>query len=1070
MKLGTSSVAEPDQLNVDLSHSESRLRELLDGVNDLVQSVAPDGTLLFANRVWYETLGYAPDEVSNLFQIIHRDSLSHCQTQFQRVLEGESLSFVEADFVAKDGRRIAVEGSANCTFKAGQPSATNAIFRDVSARKQVERERDMLRFAIDQGMEGVAQLDAQGVYIYMNPAHAAIYGYAGAELIGKTWRELHTTEQIALIEASYFPILQREGKWRGPLVARKKNGEPIHVEISLTAIRSPSGAFDGLLCTCADITQRASIERALRQSERRFRSLFNSTYQFMGLLSVDGMLWEMNDPALLIGGVTREDVIGKYLWDTRWFSISKSVRTQLRESIARASRGEFVRYDVRIQAAGERTITVDFSLNPVFDEAGRIVQIILEARDITASHDLAVRLEASERRLRTITDNIPALIGYVGRDERYQFANKAYEQWFSISRDHIIGRTSAELLGAKAYARAKPYLDRAFAGQTVSFENHRDDGRYAGMTYVPDLQGEEVKGIYVVVTDITDRVLAAQNLFAQRERARTTLGSIGDGVITINSAGKIDYLNEVAQRLTGWKFVDADGMRVETVLRLIDQSSGKPIDSPMYHALATGEPAELPPRTILISKDGSEYSVEDSCTPIRDADGNVSGAVLVFRDVTDQREMVERITYQARHDALTGLVNRHEFELSVDNQLANARSTGHHHALLFIDLDRFKIVNDSCGHPAGDELLRQVARLMSHKLRKSDLLGRLGGDEFGVLLENCRLEKAEQIAQSLVDEVAAFRFNWEDKIFSIGASIGVVPISRESKTPESLFAAADAACYWVKENGRNQVRVYHPTDSEQLDERAPDNWVERITAGLEEDRFCLYGQRITATSHARGNGADFHEVLLRLQEADGKLVSPMAFLPAAERHGLMPQIDRWVIQHTFAVMRRSVLNGHGGHLSVNLSSVSITDKTVLAFIIEQLRTTNIPPQNICFEITEAAVVGQLEEARKFITALKDLGCSVALDNVANGLSSFPYLKNYPIDYVKIDGHRIKQIASETLDYAMVDSINRMAHVLGIQTVAAAVETTAVLSKLEAIGIDHVQGYAIHEPQPIVHIF
>jgi diguanylate cyclase (GGDEF)-like protein/PAS domain S-box-containing protein len=1056
-------------MNNAVDQSENRLRELMDNINDLIQSVAPDGTLLFANRVWYETLGYAQGEIANLFQIIHPESLSHCQALFQRVLLGENLECVDAVFVAKDGRRVLVEGSANCTFKDGKPVATNSIFRDVTVRKAAERERAQLQLYVDRSMEGIARLDNQGVYTYMNLAHAKIYGYTVGELIGKTWRELYTVEQAKWIEEKCFPEYTKDGKWRGVVAGRKKNGELLDVEVSLTGINTASGEFEGTLCTCADATERNRTERALRQSEQRFRSLFNSTYQFMGLLSVDGVLLEVNAPSLLIGGLSESDVVGKFLWDTHWFSHSESARTRLRKAIGKAAHGEFVRYEVAALATGNRTVMVDFSLQPVFDDAQRVVQIIPEGRDITVKYQLTEQLAASEQRLKLITDTVPALIGYMDRDRCYQFANKGAEGWFGIPQAEIPGQHVKQLLGADAYARAEAFIDRAFSGEMVTFENHRSDGRSANVTYIPDRQGDEVMGIYTFGTDVTERIQAAKNLYMERERARTTLGSIGDGVITINASERIDFLNPVAERLTGWKLANATGMRIETVLHLIDQSDGKPIESPLYHALATGEPVELPPRTLLISKDGSEYSVEDSCTPIRDSGGVVTGAVLVFRDVTDKRKMVDRITYQARHDALTGLVNRQEFERIIAVQLQDARDTNGHHAMLFLDLDQFKIVNDICGHQAGDRLLRQLSQLMLRRLRSTDILGRLGGDEFGVLLENCQLGKAEQIAKNLINEIGAFRFIWEDRTFSVGASIGIVPINRNSRDKNSLFVAADSACFWAKENGRNQCKVHCPESTALPDRQGGENWIGRITSGLDEDRFCAYAQRIEITDHTQRDGADSYEMLLRLREGDHDLVPPMAFLPAAERYSLMPQIDRWAIRHAFDIVQKKQLLNSDGHLSINLSSASLSDPTLLDFVAEQFRLTSIAPNRICFEIAEAAMTTRTDEASQWITALRALGCLVALDNFAGGLISFPYLKDHPVDYLKIDGRYIKTIAHDSLAYAMVDSINRMAHLLGIKTVAQSVENDVVLSKLKAIGVDFVQGYAVHEPQLIAQI-
>jgi diguanylate cyclase (GGDEF)-like protein len=524
--------------------------------------------------------------------------------------------------------------------------------------------------------------------------------------------------------------------------------------------------------------------------------------------------------------------------------------------------------------------------------------------------------------------------------------------------------------------------------------------------------------------------------------------------------------------LSGRTLAEAMGMPVESVLRLIDQGPGERIANPLRDALGAGAQGRLPPRTLLISRSGTAYPVEDACSPIRDSTGSITGAVLVFRDVTANREMLDRLTYQARHDGLTGLVNRREFELTLEAQLQHARETGHDHALLYIDLDQFKVVNDTAGHQAGDELLRQLSQVMRQRLRQSDLIARLGGDEFGVLLESCPVQRAEQIASALVQCVADFRFRWMDRLFTVGASIGVVPITRESDGVADLLIAADTACYIAKEKGRNRIEVYQADNAEVLQRRGENDWVVRIPAALEHDRFRLFAQRIVPVGANPTDSRSSFEILLRLQNQDGALIPPMAFLPAAERYSVMPRIDRWVIRQSLQALQGqpSAQRGNAArHYAINLSGASLSDEHLLAYIRQQFAETGVPPSLLCFEITETAAISHLQAALALVSGLKQLGCAVALDDFGSGMSSFSYLKTFPVDYLKIDGSFVRDLRADRFDCAVVEGINRIGRVLGMQTIAEYVEHPEILNRLTAIGIDYAQGYALHRPEPLENV-
>ncbi|MDO9370988.1 MAG: EAL domain-containing protein, partial [Gammaproteobacteria bacterium] len=553
-----------------------------------------------------------------------------------------------------------------------------------------------------------------------------------------------------------------------------------------------------------------------------------------------------------------------------------------------------------------------------------------------------------------------------------------------------------------------------------------------------------------------------------KERAQVTLQSIGDAVITTDAEARVDYMNPVAEQLTGWTVAEARGQPLMQVFNAVHETTRAPLECPATLALREQRTTDLASHAALIRRDGVEFSIEDSTAPIRDRSGTVIGAVLVFHDVSHARVMANQIAYQARHDALTGLINRREFEAALKQALESAHNDNRQHAVCYIDLDQFKVVNDTCGHIAGDELLKQLAGRLQERVRGNDILARLGGDEFGVLLEGCPLDKAWGIADGLRAVAKEFRFAWQGKSFDVGASIGLVPINQDSGSLAEVLSAADSACYVAKDEGRNRVHVYQPDDRALTRRRGEMQWVTQIHQALEEDRFCLYYQTMRPLTQRAASGTHC-ELLLRMKTREGQLVPPMAFIAAAERYNLMSTIDRWVVRAAFDFLRRHAATvGHTPLVTcaINLSGQSLCEDPFLDFVVEQLQRVDITPAQICFEITETAAVTHLTRAMRFISTLKGMGCRFALDDFGSGLSSFAYLKNLPVDYLKIDGSFIKDMADDVIDHAMVESINQIGHVMRIQTIAEWVENEAILNAVRGLGIDFAQGYAISKPQPL----
>jgi diguanylate cyclase (GGDEF)-like protein/PAS domain S-box-containing protein len=559
----------------------------------------------------------------------------------------------------------------------------------------------------------------------------------------------------------------------------------------------------------------------------------------------------------------------------------------------------------------------------------------------------------------------------------------------------------------------------------------------------------------------------ANTLYHEKELAETTLHSIGDAVITTDARGIVDYLNPIAETLTGWSIKEAKGRPLREVFRIVNGLTRGPQANPVEKCLQENCIVGLENNTVLISRNGYERVIEDSAAPVHDREGKIVGAVLVFYDVTLMRNSPHLLSHHATHDALTGLINRREFERRLTALVESARAEDKQHVLLYMDLDQFKVVNDTCGHIAGDKLLRQLSFLLMNRIRGSDTVARLGGDEFGVLLDNCPMEPALRIANDLVRLVKEFRFVWQGITFEISVSIGVVPITTESESPVALLSQADSACYAAKDRGRNRIQVYQPDDAELLQRKGEMQWVPRIRRALEEDRFVLYCHTILPLS-PQPKGSRYCETLLRMVDEEGKIIPPMAFLPAAERYNLMPAIDRWVIRHalaTFGKYRREIA-GYTPHCFINLAAASLSDETMFEFIREQIESSGMPAGEICFEVTETTAVANLDLAVTFMDKIRELGCRFALDDFGSGMSSFAYLKNLPVDYLKIDGAFVQNMTINPTDCAMVDAINRVGHVMGIRTVAEFVKDETVLRKLRELGVDFAQGFGIAKPEPM----
>jgi len=682
--------------------------------------------------------------------------------------------------------------------------------------------------------------------------------------------------------------------------------------------------------------------------------------------------------------------------------------------------------------------------------------------------------DAAERReLVTLTAN-DGLWDYDAFNDRIEFS----PQWKHIMGydDDALAETPPDwrhLIHQDDLARVQIKLREHLSGNTPLFESshrmQRYDGEWRWMKCrakaLLDDKGR-LRRIVGVETDITEQKVYEEALFREKESAQITLQSIGDGVITTDENCRIEYLNPVAQELTGWKIDDAIGRTLDEVFRGFHEETCEPLENPLAQAMDRNRSIKSVRPSLLIRRDGNEIYVESTASPIRDDRAKVNGGVLVFHDVSEARELNRRLSYHASHDLLTGLVNRREFELRMERALKSARAGETSYALCYLDLDRFKIVNDTCGHGAGDSLLGQIGALLKSKIRWRDSLARLGGDEFGVLLESCSMDDAIRAAEELVKAIQDFKFSWEDRNFTLTASVGVVPITADNEDAAALLTIADGACAAAKEAGRNRIYTYQENDIDMMRRRREIQWAARINNALEEGRFELFRQTILPLNVEESG--EHYELLLRMRDENGALVSPELFITAAERYGIMPNVDRWVVEHALGwLVSEADERDRLAMCSINLSGQSFTDDKFLPFVVDQFRSSGIDASKICFEITETAAIASYAQASRFINALKELGCMFALDDFGTGLSSFGYLKHFPVDYLKIDGSFVKEMLHDPIDREMVRSINEIGHLTGKQTIAEFAENNEIITMLKGMGIDYAQGYGVSEPKRVL---
>ncbi|PPC90644.1 MAG: two-component system response regulator [Methylobacter sp.] len=687
------------------------------------------------------------------------------------------------------------------------------------------------------------------------------------------------------------------------------------------------------------------------------------------------------------------------------------------------------------------------------------------------------RLKKSERMYRFVVEKSPDILYIQNKNGEFSFLNTVVEEKLGYSLLEIQNCHFSQLVYKDDLIKAAEFfnMDDTQLGVTQTIElrltgKNAKATRYVEITAVAiDLNAmnllsyepannSQQPGFYGVIRDIHERKLAENNL----SKLNLAMENSPNLIFITDNSGIIEYVNHKILQTTG--YLPQEVMGQNPRIFSSGETSGDDYQE-LWNTISSGKVwrGALKNR----KKNGEIYWAQESIAPMIDSEGNITNYVVILEDVTESLLHKEELSYQATHDALTHLINRHEFDRRLERVMTTAQDPDSHHALCYMDLDQFKIVNDTCSHTAGDELLRQVSYQLSQIIRRRDTLARLGGDEFAILMEHCSLEQAQHTTQRIHQMIEQFHFHWEDKSFRIGVSIGLVIINSTNCSASVCMRQADMACYMAKEAGRNRTHIYRDDDKKIIQHDSESSWLAKINRAFQEDLFELYTQAIIPMNDQNGQVGECCEVLVRISDQQGSASAAGSFLPAAERYHLSPKIDRWVIQkvfNNFSQNQRRLSNLV--FCAVNLSALSINDAEFPDYIENQLVLTGMPAHKICFEMSEAIAIANLSTVTEFITRMKKQGFLFALDNFGGGLSSFAYLKSLPVDFIKIDGFFVKDIEHDPIDYAMVKSINDISKVMGKRTIAEFVENKEILAALEELKIDFVQGFHISHPKPI----
>ena len=1063
-----------------LSDSEARFKALSEASPLGVFATDARGACTYTNGRWQRIFGLTlAQSLGNGWAVTsHPDDRADVYAEWQRTVALGVEFEMESRILRTDGQTRTVHSRARANHASdgsviGYVGSVEDVTEQRATSLQLAASEQRLRKLYESTPVMLHSIDPQGRLLTVSGHWLDSLGYTREEVVGKAIADFMTetsrARSVNVLQAFFATGVCEDVAYQ--LV--RKSGEVIDVLLSAVLERNSSGQPLRSMTVMQNVTQRLRAERALGDERLRLASIIEGTGAGTWEWNFQTGEARFNEPWAAMIGYTLSELAPTSV--QTWLNLNHPEDLlRSRELLDRHFSGELDSYEceARMRHSDGRWVWV-LTHGRVLTRTpdGQPEWLYGTQVDITARKHQDEALRKSEKLL-----NRTGEVAGVGGWELDLLTQTL--TW--SAQTHRIHGVALDVLPTLADAinyyapEARPVIQAAVdlamrtgQGWDIELPFIPATGQRIWVRAVGEAEFTDGRPVRLIGTfqDITAIHALTGELAEQHELLRVTLQSIGDAVITTDASGRVTWLNPVAERMTGWLNAEAKGRPVGHVFHIVNEETRAPTENPVATCLQQGKLAGLANHTVLISRHGDEFGIEDSAAPIRHANGKILGVVLVFHDVTEQRRLSGEMSYRATHDALTGLVNRAEFETRLRRTLNKAHEDRSEHALLFIDLDQFKLVNDACGHSVGDQLLQQVSKLLGEAVRARDTLARLGGDEFAVILEHCSADQALRVGQKICERMDDFRFMHDERRFRIGTSIGLVPVDSRWSTTAALIQAADTSCYAAKEAGRNRVHAWFDTDQAMRVRHGEMQWAARLEQALDENRFALYAQRIEALD---ANTHGLHaEVLLRMIDSDGSVVQPSAFLPAAERFHFATRIDRWVLRRGIDTLCALADLSAIDTLCVNLSGQSIGDRAFHRQAIDMLKEAGTEVcRRLCLEITETAAVTNLVDASVFIEQVRALGVRIALDDFGAGASSFGYLKSLSVDLIKIDGQFIRDLLDDPLDDAAVRCFVDVARVVGVKTVAEFVDRTEVLDRVREIGIDFAQGYLLHRPEPI----
>ena len=933
-------------------------------------------------------------------------------------------------------------------------------------------------------------MDPSGHITVWNKGAQEMKGYDAEDVLGNFFGMLYTEEDRAADRPRHnLSMAAENGFYTEETWRKRKDGSLFWAHIVLTALRAPNQTLLGFSKVTLDLTRHRLLEQCTKEKEeidQILNAADSGTWKWnvhSGRVEISPHLMQLlgyqgDTPTLefdsWLGFVHRDDrtAFRAQLEGARAHPESAPLETELRLlNHDRSYHWFFLRANWHPSGEGEQLefmgvcVAID-SLKASEQEKERLLKELTRERARFAN--ILEQLPSGVMLAETPSGKVT----YQNRAASMLLGHSVDDinSYRGLDRFHFID-ASGRRIPADQLPLARSVRQRQ-AASTQDLIYERDDGArlHFAVTAAPIIDADGIARLAVAVLhDISSLKRAELAAATEKERALVTLAAITDGVMTADRSGRLTMINPAAERMTGVAQHDARGCRFHEVLRFHEEGGTAAVIDAIDRCLKERRVISSLPHLTMVSRDDHHYSVESAVAPVCLADGELIGAVLIVHDVTESKRLMRRLGFEASHDALTGLVNRREFETRLERALERARTPGGASAaLLYMDLDQFKIVNDTCGHSAGDDLLKLLANTYAEHVRERDTLARIGGDEFALIVEHCDVDEALAVAQKILDATRNFRYACKGRLFQLGVSIGLTPIDRGIASVEETLRRADHACYIAKERGRNRIFVHYHGDLDFAQRRSDMHWVTRLTHAFQNEQLQLYCQPIMALGD--GSGKKHYEILLRLRNGRAGPVLPGTFLPAAERYDVILKIDRWVLQRTL-----EWLSGHKAHMetldmcSINVSRRSLTDPSFHKFAADLIDASDVPAQKLCFEITEHGAIADMQKTIAFIEAMSARGCRFSLDDFGTGMTSFSYLKQLPVNFIKIDGSFIQMMSSSQVDFEMVRFTNDISHMMGRQTIAEYVSDAAILASLKEIGVDFAQGYCIGKPRPLAAV-